>query len=232
MRERPILFSAPMVRAILDGRKTVTRRLLKPQPVIDGSFGYGGEPAWKWISKSLEAGYCHTNADALAKLAVVKPVYGVIGDRLWVRETWRPEERVADRVDGIRYRADDAFVPIENAAQAAEQWVVAANNDHTDRWRSPRFMPRWASRIDLEVVVDERVERLQAITEEDADAEGFGGDTPARAFPDFPWSPGALDGSKTIVECFAELWDAINGKRAPWKSNPWLRRVEFRKVRP
>lgn len=165
MKEHPILFSGEMVRAILAGRKTVTRRL-----------------NLRW--------------------ARVKA-----GEGLWVRETHSQAG-----TGRVFYRADDGTT--------APSWTPSIH------------MPRDLSRVDLVATEDGREERLQDITEEEADAEGFGGNLPARAFPDFPWSPAALDGGISIRECFAELWDAINGKRATWKSNPPVARLAFRMVRP
>lgn len=196
MKERPILFSAPMVRAILDGRKTQTRRVVRGQVgALDrGQPTIVGGPACP---------------------------YGAPGDRLWVRETWAAIDERGEAVsrrtrhvdqncgDRLVYRADDRVL--------------------TEQWRSPLFMPRWASRITLEVTTV-RVERLQAITEEDACAEGV-------TQTDGRWwdgAPHAVKGTPralpTAREAFADLWDAINGKRAPWSSNPWVWVVSFRRV--
>jgi hypothetical protein len=180
VKERPILFSGPMVRAILDGQKTQTRRIVKPQPSIEGQ-----EPH------------------------LVRCPYGVPGDRLWVRETWG-EGGMTKPGDPASYAAD---------------WPDAGA---IRKWRPSIHMPRWASRIDLEVTAV-RVERLQAITEEDARAEGAahriarGGDL-----------SGALEGETPIqhVAHFRDLWDSINGERTPWASNPWVWVVSFKRVRP
>ncbi len=176
-RERPILFSGPMVRAILDGRKTQTRRVITPQP--DGDFPFRQ-----------------------------RCPYGKPGDRLWVRETWTHEDSWCSGVDCEQ--------PSHVYHRATESYPDSM------RWRPSIFMPRWASRIDLEVV-SVRVERLQEIGEDDAKAEGV---EPSRAGQD---ERGPV---KTYRTGFVRAWDTINGKRAPWVSNPWVWVVEFREVQP
>jgi len=238
MTERPILFSGAMVRAILKGRKTVTRRLLKGSTEFKGPYN----PAY------LEA---HRDS---AGWATICP-YGVPGDRLWVRETWgyrgaawnnqRPDRHEVE----IAYRADDsrrtfirqgtwgewdAGLPKQHPPPAPEHdgdfdAIEARNNYFSWWWKSWRpslHMPRWASRLTLEVV-SVRVERLQEISEEDAKAEGV--------MLDGMCPPGFLDGrnldpSHTYRGAFACLWDSINRKRASWESNPWAWRVEFKRV--
>lgn len=214
VRERPILFSAAMVRAILAGTKTQTRRIVKPQPER-----YETKNGWGLTWKDNK---CGGGSDWLVKYCP----YGTVGDRLWVRETWAhdpsPGANCDDHLCGLPthvwYRAS---VSDEHASMHAG----------AARWRPSIHMPRWASRIELEIAAV-RVERLRDISEGDADAEGFGGYFPARAFPNHAWSQAALDGDKSIPECFAELWDAINGKRAPWSSNPWVWVIDFRRTKP
>lgn len=181
MKERPILFSAPMVRAIVAGTKTQTRRIVKPGVLEDGwPIAYAAE----------------------------RCPYGAPGDRLWVRETWAKAGEVGD---DIEYRADN---PDPLGA----------------RWRPSIHMPRWASRLLLEVTAV-RVERLQDISEDDACAEGV------------QELDGTLDElalyarAKKMGECatdsrvwFAELWDSINGTRAPWASNPFVWVVSFKRT--
>lgn len=145
MKERPILFSSEMVRAILDGRKTQTRRVVNPQSLLDNK----------------------TRVTACYECP-----YGAPGDRLWVRETWRAVE-LDNGNDGILYKADNHFKSIENSQAAADLWCDAyADRKYGNKWRPSIFMPRWASRIAL-AVTDVRVERLQEISEEDAIAEGL-----------------------------------------------------------
>lgn len=184
VKERPILFSGPMVRAILEGRKTQTRRVKKPQPIDLGVIHIVGQ---------------------------IKCPYGQPGDRLWVRETFCP-----DWCDEVIYRADD---PTGRAARDA-------GYSHEPKWKPSIFMPRWASRIDLEVV-GIRAERLQEISEDDALAEGC---EPGGGACSGPMDPVEYDGY-TASDEFAALWDSINAKRGhSWESNPWVWVVEFKRV--
>ena len=182
-RERPILFSGAMVRAILEGRKSQTRRIIKPtQPRDDGRWPAGRDP-------------------------VPDCPYGVPGDRLWVRETFRTLA-----LGDIKYRAD------EDAA--------------TDgfRWKPSIYMPRSACRLVLEVTAV-RVERLQAISVKDILAEG----AVARPHDDqFGHNPvSAFDGMcyLDLQSLWAAGWDSINAKRAPWASNPWVWVITFRRAK-
>ena len=188
MKERPILFSGPMVRAILEGRKTQTRRVVK-EP-------YGLKALW---------------FKALGRPAVSQCPYGQPGDRLWVRETWQPGTW------GPSYRADFT----EESARRC-----------LNPWKSCIHMPRRFSRITLEVT-EVRVQRLQDISEEDAQAEGchltasmtHGERGPgAKSWVEMP-----KDGFKGL---FRELWDSINGQRqgCAWADNPWVWAVSFRRV--
>lgn len=206
MRERPILFSAPMVRAILAGTKTQTRRIVKPEPLHVTTFvGRDGAP-------TNEFGM-HFQTDRVIERHARCP-YGSPGDRLWVRETWGlldTQPKDGPERATVFYRATD-----ETRRDLRYQL-----------WRPSIFMPRWASRITLEVV-SVRVERLHEIDELDALAEGVAGKE----------VDGVLDGKpgKYTVgqarDAYAELWDKINGERAPWSSNPWVWRVEFRTTTP
>jgi len=212
VKERPILFSAPMVRAILAGAKTVTRRIVSERSPhwIVGERNDG--VTWLMIARDSVRGATNLDDDWLP----MPCPYGDAGDRLRVRETWRTVERKPDMVDGILFRADDAFVPIENTRAAADRWIDAHDNGkHSDRWRPSIFLPTWASRIHLEVT-DVRIERLHAIDEHDAFAEGVSG-----------W---VLDPRcETARDGFRVLWDEINGAGA-WKENPWVWRVGFRRL--
>lgn len=173
VRERGIIFSGESVRAILADQKTQTRRVIKEQPIDatsymrllrEGDFAYRGGDVWG----------CFTADDSGTPGMYGTRVcpYGAPGDRLYVKEAWRTFERPDDLVDGVLFEADGAFRAIENSREAAERWIEAhANGKHGDRWRSPLYMPRDASRLTLEIT-EIRAERLQAITEEDARAEG------------------------------------------------------------
>lgn len=217
MKERPILFGGPLVRAILEGRKTQTRRVVRDTD------------HWSCLT-----GDCpHDRQSDCNKFMAANCPYGVPGDTLWVRETWRAEE-LPDGLDGVRYAADGAFVPIANTVEAADAWTEAyANGKHGERWRPSIFMPRWASRLTL-LVKSVRVERLQDITNEDARAEGIpcgdeawhSVDGVAQFRDRFGWYWNGMRHNAPKF-AFRAGWDTINGKRAPWASNPWVWAVEF-----
>jgi len=199
MKERLISFSSEMVRAILDGRKTQTRRIIQPQPkVVHGSHSDGSITTERIFRSGDQRIHCP---------------YGKQGDRLWVKETWRAYER-KDGLDVIQYRAGGRFQPIENNENAANLWL-SARGCHGDEWRSSRFMPRWASRINLEIT-DIRVQRVQEISEEDAIAEGI----------EIVRGPILRPG-----EAFSVLWDSINEKKGyGWGMNPYVWVIEFKRV--
>lgn len=215
--EWPTLFSGAMVRAILERRKTQMRHIVKsPSPdcwsVSDSTFTRSEFVDPHVVFQPDYPTACAGNGFSSSPCQHVKSPYGV-GDRLWVRETWRcfggREYEYQQIKENIIYRA-------------------TADSDEGE-WRPAIFMPRWASRLSLEIT-SVRFERLQDISEEDADAEGFGGDCPESAFPEFSWSDAARYGSQSIPDSFAELWDSINGKCAPWTSNPRVRVVSFQQV--
>ena len=201
MRERPIPFSAPMVRAILSGAKVQTRRVVKPQPRI-----LAGELlCWK--------------DDALTdcQMAARSP-YGQPGDRLWVREAWRTSPLFDDKPP----RELPDFAPLRYEADEALRGAWAGYGyGHQGKYRPPMFMPRWASRINLEVTVV-RVERLQNISEADAAAEGVEEWARVACAAGNPYGL-TSDG---YVEL---LWSEING-RASWDANPWVWCVEFKRA--
>lgn len=200
MRERPILFSAAMVRAILDGRKTQTRRVVQPPrgwgeryPNCDP---YSMPPSvWWWDGKHDHVGVRH------------ECPFGVPGDRLWVRESFMSAPMEAPPESPRRTRWDIVYA----AGGAEERMAPAAYNPmlyNYERWTPSIHMPRWASRITLEVV-SVRVERVQSIAALDAAAEG------------------------TTHSGFRLLWDSLNAKRGyGWDANPWVWRIEFRRVMP
>ena len=215
-RERPILFSGAMVRAILEGRKTQTRRVVKQQPP-EAELGVTLE-----IKFSDHTGKWHMGTPRGAKPVVCSSgflcPYGVPGDRLWVRETfYRTCFTESSRGPGsCVYRAD--------GAACGERG-----------WSSSIHMPRWASRLTLEIK-DVRVERLQAISEADAIAEGVECEVYERGVPisgcwwnyqSRCWSGAFPDEPRGS---FRTLWDSINGKTHPWSANPLVWVVEFAKV--
>ncbi|MGQ3018758.1 hypothetical protein [Phenylobacterium sp.] len=200
MTDRPILFSAPMVRALLSGAKTQTRRIVKFDGLLD--FEQGADGVWQFRTAG--------------GVTAVRCPYGVPGDRLWVKETWRPFEAFQPWDLDIRYHADGELRTIKDGEFGEGDWTMPK---HAARGNvSPLFMPRFASRITLEIT-GVRVERLAAISEADAEAEGVQEPTLVPSLGAF-WS--SRDG-------FARLWNHINGPSA-WAANPWVWVVEFKRI--
>lgn len=231
MKERPILFSAPMVRAILDGSKTVTRRIISPQPQrVDEKRLNCAEPGdppvvvtqlpgWEWKST-----YAADERNFASALAWHSP-YGRPGDRLWVKET-HAKFHVGEGMDRpvpecVAYRAtcaDDGSFDYVNTRGEVMGLTVT-------KWTPSIFMPRWASRVTLEVV-SVRAERLHEVDEIGALAEGIEGKAVDGVLNGVPGK--YITGSAR--DAFAEIWDAINGDRAPWTSNPWVWVIEFKRL--
>ena len=245
MTDRPILFNDEDVRAILDGRKVQTRRVVKPQPTECGLLFREWEGFYAWEDDGL-------NLDEGAQRLCP---YGAPGDRLWVRETIRA------KYDTESYATADTGRTIDGvyygmASATSRDWVYAADgewiNDQPQEWVPPEHetipsihMPRWASRLTLEVV-SVRVERVQEISEEDAIAEGIqpcgagwenylwhGGGAPASLQDAWDWQysnyvEGEHGGAKGS---FSSLWQLINAKRGfGWDANPFVWVVEFKRV--
>lgn len=192
MTSRPIPFSGEMIRAIREGRKTQTRRVIVPHRG-DDEFAILDERdkgGVQWPYRSCEGGSLDIGDGCEHRLACK---YGEPGDQLWVRETCYI---CPSTLDGEALH-DPPVVYAADGAQKSESYPFV---------RVPRFMPRWASRITLEIT-DIRVERLQDITEADARAEGVG----------------------SVAE-FQALWETINGKKHAWDTNPWLWVISFRRV--
>jgi len=226
MTDRPIIFSAPMVRALLDGRKTQTRRVLKPQPVC-----YQNPPSFSWgkfVGEWPDDWFGYGNAiDGALPYAP--------GGRLWVKEAhaFDIEANTVDEREIIWYRATQ---PVDEV-----------------HWRSPIHMPRWASRLTL-IVTDVRVQRLAEISEEDARAEGATSRPACNGFMSrydgwsMDWSPvGTLSAYSmsakpggpakvpltesdislyTAASAFANYWDTIHGPGS-WTANPWVCALTF-----
>jgi hypothetical protein len=197
MKERPILFSAPMVRALLDGSKTQTRRVVKPQPSI-----LAGELlCWK------------DNALTDDQMAALCP-YGQPGDRLWVRESWHQRGKFVFALPDSDKRS---WLGTREIAYSAD----AKRPGHDWRSRPSIHMPRWASRITLEIT-EVRVERLQDISEDDALAEGCS--STAIVHEDGEDYTGHY-----ASEEYQDLWESINGPGS-WDTNPWVWAVSFKRL--
>lgn len=241
---RPILFSGEMVRAILDGRKTMTRRVMNPQPSEGWSPHSWGE-VHKLVNgepdpeKVLGCGTCDWDGHE-AYVSPYKP-----GNHLWVRETWRPVGPWECRKDGatIQYRADQSYI---RQTGWPDNFRIGTS-ERRNKWHPSIHMPRWVSRITLEVTAV-RVERLQDISNEDAIAEGLLPDRASRALPYLNPEPCPLGsawrcpGGNTIYPTsiarygYRELWDSINARRKngayAWAKNPWVWCMSFRRVKP
>lgn len=199
--EHPIIYSTEMVRAYLEGRKTMTRRVIKPQPYWEELIG-----GWSWIRGS----YWHkTHAmaqfqnpnEATQRMAKFCP-YGQVGDRLWVRETFCDICSWRDGQPDVCYKEDCETNP--SVVQCDEKWKPSIH------------MPRWASRL-TQTITGIRVERLQDISSWDCEREGcpfeIDRSDPAKEVCD----------SELAIEWFRILWDSINAKRGyPWESNCWV----------
>lgn len=225
MKERPILFSGAMVRAILRdiNPKTQTRRICRP-----ADFSKGLHPGGLWadaVYPAAESGWI-----AWQGLTPPGPVlaeqtrqlyrhgfpcpYGAPGDRLWVRETWRPcaVPQCSDTAICVEYRDSD-YCKLGHLATL-----------NRSGWRPSIFMPRWASRITLEIT-DVRVERVQDISEADAQAEGWD-------FSNLDFGQSYDPVSMHLArQWYSALWDSINAKRGyGWASNPWVWALTFRRL--
>lgn len=227
MKERPILFSAPMVRALLDSNKTQTRRVLKHQP---------GDHHWKMFSEYALKVTQMVNSDGKVCVRFSHSIphnphedrdpcwnacpYGLPGDRLWVRENgWeRPDLSPRDLREGA-----DTWPPYEYDAEPLMCWEDGELKRYGWKRRPSIHMPRWASRINLEVT-GVRVERLQDISEADARAEG------ARECDPVSGREVLLAGASqrgSFVLHYRHIWEQINGAGS-WAANPWVWVIEFR----
>ena len=262
MTDRPILFSAAMVKALLGGRKTQTRRLLtRGNTTVLGSSWRGNSHPWGGLrfaeavarDKSPMSGcpdphlavpFCHpadepTPSDECGIYAV-RPIIE-IGDRLWVKETWLPDPSRDDdawddwecspvEFDGCGLKPSMVPPALRHSGSA----IFAADPKWTIdglRWKPSIHMPRWASRLTL-TVTDVRVQRLQEISDDDAEAEGCPecpqchGVGWINSGPDGGWQCTAKGCGDPYVEQYARLWDHINGAGS-WEANPFVVAVSF-----
>jgi hypothetical protein len=217
IKERPILFSGPMVRAILDGRKTQTRRVVSPKPVlINGGEAeprsWPGDDLWTWEKHHHANGKypgVSMSTAAFARVAAELCPYGQPGERLWIREAW--SHLIVDNHVDYLYRAD-THTGLEK-------------RDGDQKWKPSIHMPRVACRLMLEIT-GVRVERLNDISEADAIAEGCC----YRGWNISDWKNPTGDSIAPIaVNNYASLWQEINGAGS-WAANPWVWVVEFRRI--
>lgn len=222
MKERPLNAKAHEVRAILAGNQTQLRRIAKDLRHPN------------WGNLYAPSVYAREPQHVLDRMSP----YGSCGNRLWVRETWRPRG-CAGPLDYVglwdvelTYAADGAkrIIRDDDFSEAAAEWLMpkAAARGNV----SPLFMPRWASRITLEVV-GVRVERLQEISEADAAAEGcypqtWEGENPMVQYHGW-MAPTPAPSGYMYRNAYRRLWESINGPGS-WDANPWVWVVEFRRL--
>lgn len=214
MRERGIIFNSEMVKAILDGRKTQTRRIVAVQPESN-QFGMLRITD---STKRSDIGKCHwaeSNATGThTRSKLFSCPFGQPGDRLWVRETWSADFANYYPNDRVWYAADDDRRLDIEVVDGVRGIFSPESDVHVPfRWRPSIHMPRWASRITLEIT-GVRVERLQNMSGEDAQSEGF-----------------AYEGSHVLgdIDEFSRVWTSIYGEES-WQANPWVWVVEFKRV--
>lgn len=212
MADKPLLFSAPMIRALMEGRKTQTRRLIEPADLRPTAKG-GDKEARNMIIVKIPArfgGYIAGPSFA--------PGYAV-GDRIYVRETFSGPHACRD-------------LPPRDWPKDSPIWHWADGNPEAGDWTRPKpgiHMPRWASRMTL-MVTGVDVDRLGLISRADAEAEGVepyaGLDPDCGGFKNY--ATGSADGRwLDPISSFRTLWDSLNADRAPWASNPWVCAVTF-----
>jgi hypothetical protein len=254
VRERPILFSGEMVRAILDGRKTQTRRVMQNQPFsntirfdrLTGNLDCYNDylpPSATLLDVGRGANRYTTSLEEEGGSFAHLCPYGAPGDRLWVRETWTadfggtfsdmpgawwhevpPSLRTEKSAAMLYYAADASVYHAPSRCEPDQSWDTRVSGwEPTEldlegrRWRPSIHMPRWASRLTLEIT-DVRVQRVQEISNSDALAEGC--------------LPLQMDHGNAIP-CFEGLWDSLNAKRpgCRWADSPWVWAITFRRVK-
>ncbi|WP_277977417.1 hypothetical protein [Pantoea endophytica] len=212
MRERGIIFNAEMVRAVLEGRKTQTRRMLSPRQLkmIDAASSIGE-------CYPLESGHQHANSQSYYREWCP---FGAVGDRLWVRETWMPDApRDGTWADVSFYGCKGSPLSmIPKRYRKPEHCIHRASWEGSEMvgWTPSIHMPRWASRITLEIT-GVRVERLASISPDDARAEGYPVERAVDGGHLDPWL------------WFRDLWDGIYPDQS-FKANPWVWVIEFKRV--
>lgn len=222
MKERPVIFNGEMVSAILDGRKTQTRRIVSRSADIEsisthldwvhsGAYGTHRPSDKEYANKaeSLKTSGLHAFRDANGKLFGLHCPFGYTGDRLWVRETFMDLtgtgiEATTGKFEGFAYRADTP----------AGSYGDEVRKEYGLKWTPSLHMPRKACRILLEITAV-RVERLNDISDGDAIREGC--------------NAAAMRSGDCVADVFARLWSSIYGGDS-WNANPWVWVIEFRRV--
>lgn len=213
MKERGMIFNSEMVRAILDGRKTQTRRPIKWKQTRFTEIGEREDGSkWPWSEDAEHAcDFWHPCP------------FGAVGDRIWVRETFTGHYLDDDQIQDIKDGRDKASSLCEYRADYPDGYQAA------DGWTPSIHMPRWASRILLEIT-DVRVERLNAISEEDAEEEGIDMEALYDSQDCYDCiADHNMTGRPTVTGAFKYLWESIYGEEN-WKSNPWVWVIEFKRV--
>lgn len=225
MKERGIIFNTEMVRAIIDGRKTQTRCIAKFKPIDKAlNLNYSGLRAGNYHAGVKDGRCVLRSTDGATWNDRTYPLtcpYGNVGNRLWVRETWQgplvDSEKAYDlfkdptpyqKVENCVYKADGGYAPE----------YIDCDDNFRQGWRPSTQMPRWASRITLEIT-DVRVERLNDISNEDAKSEGCW----------YGRGGGVPDEAVTPSDYFPTLWESLYGKGS-WDRNPWVWVIEFKRV--
>lgn len=245
MTERGMIFNAEMVRAILDGRKTQTRRIMKVQPesnqlgllLITDSTKHSDIGKYHWAESNATGNHVRSKLFSCP--------FGAVGDRIWVRETWailgnedgccidweeklcKADERSAARICRASCEQRPGNYGLWSIPDDADWKPHTKDYQYEGAWRPSIHMPRWASRILLEIT-DVRVEQLNAISEEDATAEGV---PPAGSLlPDYPGTFLTPKGDfATAKVAFQRLWESIYGEES-WKANGWVWVISFKRV--
>lgn len=229
MTEHGIIMSGPMVRAIAEGRKDQTRRIVTPQPWKVGEVNGQASFFWKHgqPGSSIETDYIHTDRDTVGRwierLSLIE-----VGDILHVRESaMLASVGPGKRELALKFRADEAM-----SGQVKDyQWPEGEPNPykHTS-WTPAIHMPRWATRYKLQVLLVQ-AERLQDLTEADALREGIFRVEPSPGVFRYAFRNDVIDSYFSPVSAYEALWDGLNGERGfTWKSNPWVRVFTFRLI--
>lgn len=240
---RPILFQGAMVRALLDGSKTQTRRIVKPQPDGKTWLENDADGSVSWHNEGPPC--CGTGVWEVPEYSgKVKCPYGQPGDQLWVREAWGARFSHSD-FGAVALHWNDLRGPLKKyrTLQNLALYAMKADGQNCGGWIPSIHMPRWASRITLEIT-GVRVERLQEISEADAMAEGItvergvvvgtncnGGVHQEETATRYYFEGGNEDGYECAADAYRALWESINGGDS-WDENPWVWVVEFKVVTP